>query len=130
MLRSTLTQAAQQGLVNAYEASHSKVVSKICGLFCVSLAYPSSLSAKQVYASAFTPAHLPVSVGPHVGGSPGRIRHSSDDDPLLDQEQQSLQLGGYRFERNFALLFGIQYGVSPLLLTSPGIVWEPTTTQL
>ena len=46
-----------------------------------------------------------------------------DGDPLLDPETaESLQLGGYRFERNFALLFGIQYGVSPLLLTSPGIV--------
>ncbi len=46
-----------------------------------------------------------------------------DDDPLLDPgTAESLQLGGYRFERNFALLLGIQYGVSPLLLTSPGIV--------
>ena len=46
-----------------------------------------------------------------------------DDDPLLDPgTAESLQLGGYRFERNFALLFGIQYGLSPLLLTSPGIV--------
>ncbi len=42
---------------------------------------------------------------------------------LLDPgTAESLQLGGYRFERNFALLFGIQYGLSPLLLTSPGIV--------
>lgn len=46
-----------------------------------------------------------------------------DKDPLLDPgTEESLQLGGYRFERNFALLFGIQYGLSPLLLTSPGIV--------
>ncbi|MGA0375047.1 MAG: hypothetical protein ACO3N6_01605, partial [bacterium] len=47
----------------------------------------------------------------------------TNNDPLLDPAAaDSLQLGGYRFERNFALLFGIQYGVSPLLLTSPGIV--------
>ena len=37
------------------------------------------------------------------------------DDPLLDPgTAESLQLGGYRFERNFALLFGIC-----LLYTSP-----------
>lgn len=47
----------------------------------------------------------------------------ADKDPLLDpQASQSLQIDGYRIDRNFALLFGIEYGIGPLLLTSPGIV--------
>ena len=60
---------------------------------------------------------------PMWAGAQEELVSPMDDDPLLDPAAGgSFQVDGYRYDRNFALLFGLQYGISPLLLTSPGIV--------
>ena len=124
MLTSTLTQVAQQGLVNAYEASHSKVVGKnLWSILCKSRTILQTCRRSKSMRLRLLLLIFLFLLVPMWVGAQEELGTPIDDDPLLDPgTAESLQLGGYRFERNFALLFGIQYGLSPLLLTSPGIV--------
>ena len=124
MLTSTLAQVAQQGLVNAYEASHSKVVGKnLWSILCKSRTILQTCRRSKSMRLRLLLLFFLFLLVPMWVGAQEESGIPIDDDPLLDPgTAESLQLGGYRFERNFALLFGIQYGLSPLLLTSPGIV--------
>ena len=124
MLTSTLAQIAQQVLVNAHEASHSKVVGKnLWSILCKSRTILQTCRRSKSMRLRLLPLFFLFLLVPMWLGAQEESTSPLDKDPLLDPEtEESLQLGGYRFERNFALLFGIQYGLSPLLLTSPGIV--------
>ena len=121
---STLTQVAQQCLVNAYEASNNRVVGKnLWSILCKSRTILQTCRRSKSMRLRLLLLFFLFLLVPMWVGAQEELGTPIDDDPLLDPgTAESLQLGGYRFERNFALLFGIQYGLSPLLLTSPGIV--------
>ncbi|MGA1560780.1 MAG: hypothetical protein ACO390_17375, partial [bacterium] len=124
MLASTLAQVTQQVLVNAHKASHSKVVGKnLWSILCKSRTILQTCRRSKSMRLRLLLFFFLFLLAPMWVGAQEESGTPTNNDPLLDPAAaDSLQPGGYRFERNFALLFGIQYGVSPLLLTSPGIV--------